>query len=49
MLILFTPGPPRERYFLELAEVAATGRTLSDVEWLELWARHDQYPARFPA
>jgi mannose-6-phosphate isomerase-like protein (cupin superfamily) len=49
MLILFTPGPPRERYFLELAEVAATGRTLSDDEWLKLWARHDQYPARFPA
>ncbi len=44
MLILFAPGPPRERYFQELAEVFASGRTLSRNEWLELWARHDQYP-----
>jgi len=45
MLILFAPGAPLERYFEELAEMAATGRTLSTEEWIELWARHDQYPA----
>jgi hypothetical protein len=45
MIILFAPGAPRERYFEELAEIAATGRTLSTEEWIELWARHDQYPA----
>lgn len=43
MLILFAPGAPRERYFEELAEIAASGRTLSDEEWTELYARHDQY------
>jgi mannose-6-phosphate isomerase-like protein (cupin superfamily) len=43
MLILFAPGPPRERYFQELAEITATGRKLSDEEWTELFARHDQY------
>lgn len=45
MLILFAPGPPRERYFEELAELGRSGRQLSDEEWIELWARHDQYPA----
>src|SRR5262249_17386050 len=45
MIILFTPGAPRERYFEELADIAARGRTLSTAEWIELWARHDQYPA----
>jgi mannose-6-phosphate isomerase-like protein (cupin superfamily) len=45
MLILFAPGPPRERYFEELAGVYASGRTLTDEEWRELWARHDQFPA----
>jgi mannose-6-phosphate isomerase-like protein (cupin superfamily) len=43
MLILFAPGPPRERYFEELAEIIESGRQLSDEEWTELWARHDQY------
>lgn len=42
MLILFAPGPPRETYFTELAEIAASGRTLSPDEWTELYARHDQ-------
>lgn len=46
MLILFTPGAPREAYFVELAEIAASGRRLSPQEWTELWARHDQYEAR---
>lgn len=45
MIVLFAPGAPREHYFEELAEIAATGRTLSEEEWIELWARHDQYPA----
>lgn len=44
MLVLFAPGAPREDYFRELAEIAAAGRTLTDTEWVELWARHDQYP-----
>jgi mannose-6-phosphate isomerase-like protein (cupin superfamily) len=45
MLILFTPGAPREAYFVELAEIAASGRELSADGWTELWARHDQYEA----
>jgi uncharacterized RmlC-like cupin family protein len=43
MLILFAPAPPRERYFEELAEIAAAGRELTHDEWVQLWARHDQY------
>ena len=43
MLILFAPGPAREKYFQELAEIGASGRTLSYDEWTELYARHDQY------
>jgi len=46
MLVLFTPGAPRETYFRELAEIATSGRELTDADWLELWARHDQYPVR---
>ena len=45
MLILFAPGAPRENYFRETAEIAATGRQLSYDEWTELFARHDQYLA----
>jgi mannose-6-phosphate isomerase-like protein (cupin superfamily) len=45
MLILFAPGAPRERYFTELAELAASGRTLSAAEREEFLARHDQYSA----
>jgi hypothetical protein len=44
-LILFAPGPPREEYFSELAEICSAGRRLTDEEWIEVWARHDQYPA----
>ena len=40
------PGTPRERYFAEVAEIDASGRTLSYDEWTELYARHDQYRAR---
>jgi quercetin dioxygenase-like cupin family protein len=43
MLILFAPGPPRERYFIELAEIAASGRELSPEEYTEFLAGHDQY------
>ncbi|NRQ39118.1 cupin domain-containing protein [Nonomuraea sp. NN258] len=43
MLILFTPGAPREAYFEELAEIAVSGRTLTGEEWTELYLRHDQY------
>ncbi|HEX6684794.1 MAG TPA: cupin domain-containing protein [Candidatus Limnocylindrales bacterium] len=43
MLILFAPAPPREKYFLELAEIRDTGRVLSDEEWTEFFAKHDQY------
>ncbi len=45
MLILFAPGAPREGYFEELAEIGASGRELDDAEWVDLYARHDQYPA----
>jgi mannose-6-phosphate isomerase-like protein (cupin superfamily) len=46
MLVLFAPGPPREAYFTELARIRQSGQVLTDEEWLELWARHDQYPVR---
>jgi mannose-6-phosphate isomerase-like protein (cupin superfamily) len=45
MLILFAPAPPREEYFRELAAIVAAGRTLTDDEWIQLLARHDQYRA----
>ncbi|MDT5026999.1 MAG: hypothetical protein QOE61_3425 [Micromonosporaceae bacterium] len=45
MLVLFTPGAPREGYFEELAEIVASGRQLTQDEWAELYARHDQYDA----
>ncbi len=34
-----------QEYFSELAEIRSAGRTLTDEEWIEVWARHDQYPA----
>ncbi len=43
MLILFAPGAPRERYFEELAEIAHTGRQLSEEEWTNLYERHDVF------
>ena len=46
MLILFAPGHPREAYFRELAAIAADGRTLTEDEWTDLLARHDQYRAQ---
>ncbi|MEU8270476.1 cupin domain-containing protein [Sphaerisporangium sp. NPDC049002] len=43
MLLHFAPGAPREAYFEELAEIAATGRGLTPEEWTDLYLRHDQY------
>ena len=43
MLILFSPAPPREEYFKELAEIRASGRELSRDEWTDLYTRHDQH------
>jgi uncharacterized RmlC-like cupin family protein len=45
MLVLFTPGAPREAYFEELARIVASGRQLTEQEWTALYARHDQYEA----
>jgi quercetin dioxygenase-like cupin family protein len=45
MLILFTPGAPREAYFEALARVRAEGRTMSAEEEADLLRRHDQFPA----
>ena len=42
MLILFSPGAPREGYFQALAEIAA-GRKVSDEEFAEICMRHDNY------
>ena len=38
MLILFAPGPPREEYFTELADIRSAGRRLTEEEWVEVWA-----------
>lgn len=43
MLLLFTPGAPREAYFEALADIAASGRDLGQDDWRDLYARHDQY------
>ncbi|MCF6472060.1 cupin domain-containing protein [Nonomuraea sp. MG754425] len=43
MLILFTPGAPREAYFEELAAIAESGRQLTPEEWTDVYLRHDQY------
>lgn len=42
MLILFAPGVAREAYFEELAEIGASGRTMTKAAWADLYARHDQ-------
>jgi mannose-6-phosphate isomerase-like protein (cupin superfamily) len=42
MLLLFSPGAPREAYFEALAEKAA-GRQFSDEEWRNLCIHHDNY------
>lgn len=43
MLILFAPGAPRERYFVELAEIVDSGQQLTPEEHAAFLARHDQY------
>jgi len=32
-------------YFTELADIRSAGRKLTEEEWIEVWGRHDQYPA----
>jgi quercetin dioxygenase-like cupin family protein len=41
-LILFAPGIAREAYFEELAEIGNSGREMTQADWAELYARHDQ-------
>lgn len=41
MLMLMTPGADRAAYFTELAQIAAEGRNLTESEWAEVFARHD--------
>ena len=41
-LILFAPGIARETFFLEMAELRRSGRTLSPEELTAFYARHDQ-------
>ncbi|MEU4573126.1 cupin domain-containing protein [Nonomuraea sp. ATR24] len=43
MLILFTPGAPREAYFEESVALMASGRQPSAEELADLYLRHDQY------
>ncbi len=43
MLLLFTPGAPREAYFEGLAELAASGPELSPDEMTEFLRQHDQF------
>ncbi|WP_049572047.1 cupin domain-containing protein [Nonomuraea sp. SBT364] len=43
MLILFTPGAPREGYFEEGVALRAGGRQPSAEELADLYRRHDQY------
>jgi mannose-6-phosphate isomerase-like protein (cupin superfamily) len=41
MLILFTPGAPREAYFEGLARIAASGERPSEEELAAFYAEHD--------
>jgi mannose-6-phosphate isomerase-like protein (cupin superfamily) len=41
MLILFSPGAPREAYFEGLVEMASSGREVSQEEWDTFFAAHD--------
>jgi mannose-6-phosphate isomerase-like protein (cupin superfamily) len=45
MLILFAPGAPREKYFQQLAAIRDNGRMLTEDEWTDFFAQHDQYRA----
>jgi quercetin dioxygenase-like cupin family protein len=41
-LILFAPGIARENFFLEMAELRRSGRTVTPEEMTAFYARHDQ-------
>lgn len=43
MLLMFTPGAPREEYFEWLRELGTGERTLSEDERAEFYLRHDTY------
>jgi mannose-6-phosphate isomerase-like protein (cupin superfamily) len=43
MLLLFTPGAPREAYFEGLARIAASGERPSDEEMAAFYAEHDSF------
>jgi mannose-6-phosphate isomerase-like protein (cupin superfamily) len=43
MLLLFSPGAPREAYFEGLAEIAASGREPSPTELEEFYRQHDNH------
>jgi mannose-6-phosphate isomerase-like protein (cupin superfamily) len=43
MLLLFTPGAPREEYFEWLVEIGRGERSLSDEERAEFFRRHDTF------
>lgn len=45
MLLLFSPGAPREPYFAALAEAATRGSAMTREDLLELWLQHDTYRA----
>ena len=42
MLILFSPGIPREAYFEALYEIGHSGREMTKADWDALYAAHDQ-------
>jgi len=43
ILLLFASGAPREAYLEALAEMATSGRQLTEQEYREFLAGHDQY------
>lgn len=43
MLILFTPGAPREGYFEGLAQIGLSGRKPSEEEMTDFYLRHDTF------
>jgi len=43
MLLLFTPGAPREEYFEWLVEIGRGERSLSEQERADFFRRHDTY------
>ena len=43
MLILFTPGAPREAFFEGVTEITGNGRQPTDEEMTEFYRQHDQF------